>query len=126
MQRQTGHTLDTLIDFIGAAEDCGDPEVRARASVNKPPLGLVTNEIGIIFLTSTDPDEKKRAESSLCTLLGHEEKCAYYAAYGYLSMGAKKGVELTKETKAAIAQFASKPENSRTVEEIQSRTTTYH
>lgn len=118
-QRQTDHSLDTLISMLDVAGDCG----------TKPPhslpvkLGMVVNEIGVIFISTEDDDERARAEGELTKLLGREERVARFAACGYLTERLIRGQPLSDNASGRLIAFKEDPANAEIVEMLAERMT---
>lgn len=67
-QRQTNHTLDELVERLKTAVACS--QAGAGRGV---PIGLVVNEIGVIFRQGVEPDSA-RAKEVLRNLAGSDPR----------------------------------------------------
>ena len=113
--RQTDFTLDQIREMLKTGQAASGGKALGalcKALVNGLPIGLVFNEIGLIFLAGGD--EGRRAETDLLDILQGEPLKERDVAYFYLKTGSCTAVT-SPEALAVIAAFEAAPQNAETV-----------
>jgi len=121
MARQTDLTLVELQKILNQGEDADGrklPGTQCVALNGGLPLGLVINELGMIFLTGGE--DGAVAEGNLLALLKESEEKKRSTAYFYLRAGRHRRVASNK-TLQQLKNFEDNPQNGETVLRVADR-----
>ena len=116
--RQTGYSREELFETFSKGEQgnfCCGKDSPGRGV----PIGLVVNEIGVIFHT-TDPDDEEHGtvEKFLTDLISNKAQYVGNRATAYFYLKHPNAVFVRKESQVLVDAYEHDPENSFSVERV--------
>lgn len=108
-KRETTFSLEQLLSFITLSSGSN---AQNASSFESPPIGLVANEIGIIFLTTANKEERLSAENKLVELLENCLNSVRQVAYFFISeYKTLAPSDLSKDSQKVLRKFEENPKN---------------
>ncbi len=108
-KRETDFNLEQLLSFITLSSKS---TAQNASSFESPSISLITNEIGIIFLTTVNKEEKTTAENKLIELLENCLNSVRQIAYFFISKYETLApCDLSKNSQKVLREFEENPKN---------------